>query len=352
MSFSLSLPQSRTLGCITVGRANVDMYPPQGQTLDTARRYDVFVGGSPANIAAGLAKLGISTGIITRVADDKHGVFITNYLSQMFGIDVSYVQYDTTGAATSLAFAERRPDATTIMYRHHVADLLLDSKQISKSYISQATSIVVTGTAFTQQPSRDAIQQAMRYAKESGVVCVMDIDYRPYGWQSLAHAQEVLSQALAMCDVIIGTREECAIMCYGKAYSGSVDNSTDTSDSSIISSSDIAQHFLSHGAQLVVIKKDKEGSSCFYKDAENAVHEVKGQVFEVDITKPYGAGDAFASALLGCLLLKYNLKDALTAAAASASINITGQSCTEAMPTMRDIQQFLAERDIKLSTPH
>ncbi len=316
--------------CITVGRANLDLYPPVGLRLDTTRSYDVFVGGTPANVAVGLARLGLQVSIITRVMHDRHGTFVVNYLSRQ-GVNVEQVQYDSSSAKTSLAFAERRPDADTIMYRNNAADLLLEPQDINPEFIELAASVFVSGTALAVNPSRSAVHTILRHAHKFSLLRILDIDYRPYGWESPEHASRALVEAAAYCDIIIGTQEEYAIA-LGCRSAQELDDA------------ECAEYFFKREASLVIIKKGKEGSRCFYKDNQDLTF-LDGPVFPVKMLKPYGAGDAFASAMLGYLLKGESLSHALKAGAASASISISGYSCTESLPSAQELEQFIAQKE-------
>ncbi len=315
----MKFAQDRKFNVITVGRANLDLYPPVGEDLDKARHYEAFVGGSPANIAVAIAKLGLNAAIISRVANDLHGQFVANYLQNM-GVDVSEVQFDSSGAKTSLAFAERKPDSRLCMYRNHVADLWLDAKEVSQGFVASSQSIVVTGFAFTVEPSRRANFALLEQAGNAGVVKVMDIDYRPYNWPSLDEAAEVTTKAARLCDILIGTREEFEV-------AGAKKSDTDT---------DAAQRFIDQGAKIVVLKRDKDGSVCFTADGK----VVETGIYPVQLAKPFGAGDSFASHFLASLIQNIPLEEALKNGAAAASINISGTSCTEAMPTEIERENF------------
>lgn len=326
MTIDSIFPQGRDIDCITIGRANVDCYPDEGETLDKARHYNVFVGGSPANISAGIARHDLKAAIITKVAKDAHGAFVVNYLSQNFGIDVSHIIYDESGARTSLAFAECRPDADVIMYRHNVADLNLEASEIDEHFIARSKSVFISGTALTFEPSRAAVLQTLEYARKHGVVCAMDIDYRPYGWESPELASQVLTDVAGKCDIILGTRDEFEV-------SGAPND---------ISDEKCADYFLQQSASLVVVKRGKDGSLCIYNEQDKFV-KIEGTVYLVDMKKPYGAGDAFASTFLSMLIKGSDISTALQYAAASASINISGVSCTEEMPTEQEIESFISK---------
>ncbi len=316
----IQFPQNRNLNVITVGRANLDLYPPIGEDLDKSRSYEAFVGGSPANIAVAIARLGLKSAIITRVADDLHGRFVSQYLANM-GVDVSQVQFDKTGAKTSLAFAERKADSRLCMYRHNVADLLLNADEVAKDFVASSQSIVFTGFAFTAQPSRAANFSLLEQASKAGSIKIMDIDYRPYNWPSLEEAALITTKAAHMCDILIGTREEFEV-------AGAQKSDSDQ---------DAAKRFMDQGAKLVILKRDKDGSTCFTNDGKI----IETGIFPVKLLKPFGAGDSFAAHFLASLIENEPLEEALQNAAAAASINISGASCTEAMPTKAERENFI-----------
>lgn len=78
----------KTLDVITVGRSSVDLYGAQiGGRLEDMGSFNKYVGGSPTNIACGAARLGLKSGLITRVGDEHMGRFIREQL-QREGVDV------------------------------------------------------------------------------------------------------------------------------------------------------------------------------------------------------------------------------------------------------------------------
>ena len=65
------------LDVITIGRSSVDLYGQQvGGRLEDMALFSKAVGGCPANIAIGTARLGLKSGLITRVGDEQMGRFI------------------------------------------------------------------------------------------------------------------------------------------------------------------------------------------------------------------------------------------------------------------------------------
>ena len=72
-----------TLDVITIGRSSVDLYGQQvGGRLEDMASFAKYIGGSPTNIAAGSARLGLKSALITRVGDEHMGRFIREQLAK------------------------------------------------------------------------------------------------------------------------------------------------------------------------------------------------------------------------------------------------------------------------------
>src|SRR3954466_3989484 len=74
-----------------LGRVGIDLYPNQLRTpLREGRTYTRFVGGFPGNVATGIARLGLTPAIVSRVGPDPHGEFVRDFLSGE-GVDVRFL---------------------------------------------------------------------------------------------------------------------------------------------------------------------------------------------------------------------------------------------------------------------
>src|SRR5690606_29000359 len=113
------------LDIIAVGRLCIDLNANEtNRPMEETSTFTKYVGGSPANIAIGSARLGQKTGFIGKVSDDQMGRFITSYLEKN-NINTQGVRIDQTGAVTGLAFTEIKSPAecSILMYRDNAADL-------------------------------------------------------------------------------------------------------------------------------------------------------------------------------------------------------------------------------------
>ncbi|MFC3884581.1 5-dehydro-2-deoxygluconokinase [Bacillus songklensis] len=319
--------ENRPLDFIAVGRLCIDLNANETQRpMEETKTFTKYVGGSPANIAIGTARLGLKTGFIGKVSDDQMGQFITQYLKEN-NINTDNVLIDRTGAVTGLAFTEIKSpqECSILMYRDNVADLKLDPTEVSEEYIKQSKALLISGTALAKSPSREAVFLALEYARKHNVVVFFDIDYRPYTWESEAETAVYYNLAAEKCDVIIGTREEFDMMEKLLNYEESNDQVT-------------AERWFSHHAQIVVIKHGGDGSIAYTGDGQSH----RGGIFKTKVLKTFGAGDSYASAFIYGLMQGMDISQAMRLGGASASIVISKHSCSDAMPTVEELKSFMA----------
>ncbi|MBQ4062339.1 MAG: 5-dehydro-2-deoxygluconokinase [Christensenellaceae bacterium] len=323
---------SRPLDAVLVGRAAMDF-----NTVDFTKSFGdnpifaKFMGGSPANTAVGMAKLGMKVGFIGRVSDDSMGDFVTDYLKEC-GVDTSHIKRCENGELMGLAFTATYPDGSTnlMMYRNDdVADMKLDPDDIDEAYIASAKLMVMSGTALSASPSREAAIKCLMLAKNVGTKIMFDIDYRPQSWKSRAELSVYYTIAGSFADIIIGSREEFDLM------------------DSIIAEGDsdeqTAKRWFKQGAEILVIKHGKKGSFAYEKDGKS----YKILPFLVNSIKSTGGGDAYASAFLSALINGQPLDKCLERGTASASLAVAATNCSEALPDDARLTAFIDDRHAK-----
>ncbi len=215
----------RKLDLITVGRSSVDLYGEQvGGRLEDMTSFAKYVGGSPTNTAIGGARLGLKTGLLTRVGADHMGRFIREQLMRE-GVDVTGVLTDPQRLTALVVLGIRGPDNfPLIFYRENCADMALDADDVDPAWIGQAGALLINGTHLSQPGVFAASLKAAEIMKASGGAVIFDIDYRPVLWGLAAKdngedrfvASEAVTLALQrilpLCDLVVGTEEEVRIL--------------------------------------------------------------------------------------------------------------------------------------------
>ncbi|TJY39798.1 5-dehydro-2-deoxygluconokinase [Cohnella pontilimi] len=320
-------PDGRTLDVVSIGRLCMDLNANEiHRPMEDTVTFTKYLGGSPANITVALSRLGLRTGFIGRIADDAFGRFIRRYLEQL-GVDTSSVITDKPGSVTGLAFTEIKSptDCSILMYRDNVADLNLEPADVNEQQIAGAKALVVSGTALAASPSREAVFTAISYARKHGTTIIYDIDYRPYTWANQDMIRVYCSLAAEQADVILGGKEEFALL---EADTGAP-----------FDEEAVARRWLGNRASLVVIKRGGDGSVAYA--ADGSVYP--GRTFPAQVVKTFGAGDAFAGSFIYGLQQGWDIARCQNYGAAAANIVVSSHSCSDAMPTLGQVEQVLRD---------
>lgn len=311
------------LGRVAVDLNPVDYYCPLNEST-TFKRY---LGGSPANIAVGLARLGKKCGFFARVSDDQLGTFVTDYFDKE-GIDTSHIKRCQNGEKIGLTFTEIKSEteSSIVMYRNEAADLKLDVEDIDEDYINRAKAILISGTALAESPSREAALKAVALAKKNGVPIIFDIDYRAYNWKNADEIAIYYSSVAREADIILGSREEYDL--------------TEKFIKVGMTDKETAAYWHSQNAKIVIIKHGKEGSTAYTNDGES--YSIKP--FPVKLLKSFGGGDGYASAFLYGIFEGWEIIDALEFGSASAAMLVASHACSQDMPSVDAVKEFIKQK--------
>ena len=307
---------------VILGRAGMDMFAhPPGVKSEHAEVFHADLGGSSANIAAGLCKFDCAASLVTSVSDDAVGRFCINKL-EYYGVDTRYVRSVAGEFRNSLAVYESRiDDFQNVIYRNGAADFQVTQEDMAAVDFTPFGALVTAGTVFAADPSRSATFSAFETARKRGLPVIFDIDYRPYSWPSPEVAADVLSRAGAASDMIVGNDEEFGFMA-GDMAKGL----------------EKAQSLAESGVGIVIYKMGEQGAVTF---AEG--QEIRTGVYPVKAVKPNGAGDSFMAGLLAGIADGLDLRDAVLRGSACASIVVSKPGCAPAMPDHAQLAQFLAD---------
>jgi 2-dehydro-3-deoxygluconokinase len=191
---------------VTFGEVMMRLSPPGRLRLGQARVLEVTFGGSEANVAAALAGWGVPVEHVTALPENDLGRACARFLRQ-FGVGLEHVVWG--GGRLGLYFYERgaahRPD--TVLYdRAHSAfatlepgripwaDVFADAAWFHWSGISPAVSASAAGTC----------REAVRAARAAGLTVSCDLNYRGRLWDWGRSPEEVMTELVSLCDVLIG----------------------------------------------------------------------------------------------------------------------------------------------------
>lgn len=309
---------------LVIGRAGMDFYAePPGTEMEEAESFSAHVGGSAANTAVALAKLGCETEVVTCVSDDAVGRFVTAQLVK-FGVGTRHFRRVGGEARNSLAVVETRlENCQSVIYRNGAADFDMGIADVEAPDYGDYGGVVLSGTALAAEPSRSATFRAIELARAAETPVIIDMDYRPYSWPSQEEAAEIYTRAIERCNLVVGNDLEFEVAA-GPGRDGF----------------EQARALLAGEPSLVVYKMGEKGAVTFTES-----ESFETGIFPVQAIKPTGAGDAFMGGFLAGLAEGLSVKDAVIQGSASAAIVVTRVACSSAMPDKTELECFISSQD-------
>ncbi|WOI55877.1 bifunctional 5-dehydro-2-deoxygluconokinase/5-dehydro-2-deoxyphosphogluconate aldolase [Palleronia sp. LCG004] len=326
----------RDLDVITIGRSSVDLYGMQvGGRLEDMRSFRKYIGGSPTNIAAGTARLGLRSALMTRVGDEAMGRFIREELVRE-GVDVTAVATDPQRlTALAILGIEAQDRFPLIFYRTDCADMALSENDVDEGFIARARAVVATGTHLSNPQTERAVLKALDLARSNGCRTALDIDYRPNLWGLAGHdageerfiasdaVTKKLRSTLHLFDLVVGTEEEFHI----------AGGTTDTI-AALRAVREVSDATL-------VCKRGAMGAAAFPGPIPDDLDAGEvGPGFPIEIFNVLGAGDGFMSGLLKGWLDDEDWPTALKYANACGAFAVSRHGCAPAYPTWEELRFF------------
>jgi 5-dehydro-2-deoxygluconokinase len=315
---------------IVLGRIGMDLYPQQVGPLRDVRSFAHAVGGSAANVAVACARLGCTAMLVSGVGNDRVGRYLLGELDR-YGVDSTYVVVHPT-LKTPVVIAELDPpeDPGLEFYRWPSApDLEVSEAVLPRDNVEHAKLAWVTGTGLSAEPSRSATLAAMRWRSERGATTVFDLDWRPALWNTPADATAAYGSALSFADVLVGNRDEIAV-----ALGIEAEPTLDWAGAA-------ARQLLGGHARCVIVKLGADG--VLLADADGTMVVVPP--LRVEVVCGLGAGDAFGGSVCHSLLHNDSLEAMGRRANAAGALVASQLLCSEAMPTLEELRDFVQSHD-------
>ena len=314
---------ANTLDVAVLGRIGYDLYSEEPYVpLPQVRRFSRYLGGSSANMAVGLSRLGARVGIVGCLGNDSLSQFLMEFLKSE-KVDTAHVQ-TRAGFLPSLCLTEVSPPDRfpQVFYRHNAVDTLLAATAEDLDYLASAKMFITNGTSLCASPSRESTYLALERAHQAGCRVVLDVDFRAMSWPSPKEAGLAVRLALPFVDVLIGNQPELMLV-------------------ADVDSLDAATARL-HSARIpVVVSKLGEQGTRVWTGGES----VFLPPYHVDVCTTIGAGDGFASGFLYALLEGMPMVECLHYGNAAAAIVVSRLSCSEAMPALDEVKALMQARE-------
>ncbi len=266
------------LDLLTIGETVIDFISvEETDSLLEATNFRRYQGGSPANIARYVAKLGGTPALVSKVGDDALGRYLRQALTEV-GVVTDHVTMDATAPTTVILISRTAGTADSVALRG--ADYRLHPDDVTAAVIRRARVVHASTFALSRKPARSAVCKAFRLAREHGKLISLDPNYDPAIWPERAEARTVLEDAFRYADLSKPSLDDARRL-FGAdlAPEGYVERYHDL------------------GAELVVLTMGARGTLL---SSGSDVRRIPAR--DVEVADATGAGDAFWAGFLVALL--------------------------------------------------
>lgn len=307
---------------VCLGEILVDFVAREaGVSVGEAASFQRAMGGAPANVAVGVARLGRSAAFLGCVGEDPFGQFLAKAL-RAEGVAVSGLQ-TTAAARTTLAFVslDAVGERSFSFFRQPGADMLLAAAQLDLAILSRARIFHFGSFSLSAEPAATATREALRLARAGGALISFDPNLRLHLWPDAEAARRAILPLVDEADILKLSAEELPIL---------------TTDGA-------ARSLWRDSLQALIVTDGPRGARLITPNGEWAL-----PAFRVPTVDTTGAGDAFVAATLARLAgqpdaLTVAPEETLRYACAAGALATTARGATTAMPTPAAIQKLLAE---------
>jgi len=303
------------------GEALIDLIPDPTQ----ASAYDAVLGGSPYNVAIGLARLGSPTGFISRISNDGNGEALAAALAEN-GVDLSFIVRDAR--PTVLAFVMRGTAKTGSRYSFYLDGTAYDGPWPFPKQWPKGAQHLHVGSFSAVERHGGAVVEAMRGAGSHATVS-FDPNIRPFVTPDRQAIAQLVERQVSLAHVVKASEEDLEWLYPGRSIE-------DTLAAWSKSGQGFCVATLGERGALAILGKDK----------------VEVPAPRVEVVDTVGAGDSFMSALLSAMDRDHSLGSAapqpkraelerwLRFAAAASAITCTRKGSDP--PTRPEVEALLA----------
>ena len=299
---------------------------PQGNPLLEANP-----GGAPCNVLSMLQRLGKKTAFVGKVGEDQFGRNLADAIKEQ-GIDASHLKMDPE-IHTTLAIVLKKPDGDRdfAFYRKPGADIMLTEDEIDPDFIKEAKIFHFGSLSLTDEPVRSATKKAIAAAKEAGALISFDPNLREPLWETLDHAKEQIDWGMKQSDILKISDNEIIWFTGKEDFDEGIE----------------ALKAAYPNLKFIALSMGPDGSRIYLdgKRVEKAAYLQEGTI------ETTGAGDTFCANMLSGILDygldmdEENMMKVLKQANAAASLVTTKKGALRVMPTLDEVNAFIASRE-------
>lgn len=296
---------------LTVGELLIDMISSEYGDNFECNTYNRYFGGSPANIAMNVKKLGINSIVASAVGSDSLGNFLISRVNDS-GIDTGCIQ-QVDYSTSMVLITKSRNTPVPIFYRG--ADYHMTYTAEIEEAIKSSKIVHFSCWPISRLPVRETIEKVIEVARKNDTMVCFDPNYHPMIWEKGEDGVKYVKSIIGKVD-IVKPSEDDAERLFGR----------DTHENQI-------EKFLMLGAKFVVMTLGSEGAI-----ASDGDEIIKFNTMASEIADTTGAGDAFWSGFYAAIVKGYTIREALKLGFAVSAFKLKHIGAVVQLPKLEEIK--------------
>lgn len=288
-------------------------------------------GGAPCNVLSMLSRFGRKTAFIGKVGNDGFGNLLEKAIVEQGISNAGLMKDDVVHTTLALVLKKENGDRDFAFYRKPGADVNITPDEIDPELIRSSRLFHFGSLSLTDEPAKSATHKAIAAAEEAGLIRSFDPNLREPLWNTLDEAKEQIDYGMQHTDFLKISDNEITWFTGKEDFDEGIQVLREKYP-------DI---------KLICLSMGPDGSRAYYGDLRVEVPAFV-QTGTIETT---GAGDTFCACVLDSILTngldgfdEDKLKAMLLRANAAASIVTTRKGALRVMPTVKEIEEFLASR--------
>ena len=290
--------------------------------------YRPHLGGSPYNVAIGLARQGIEVSYLSPFSDDMFGDQLYAALRKE-GVHMPITRRSLWPTSLALVTIDARGMPAYRLYREGIADKDTSFEEVGAN-LPRNLRVFHTGSLAITPSQVPKVRRLIEVMREKGVVVSMDVNIRLRASIDTEAYLEGVRSLLPLADIVKASDEDLEPFQFA----------ADTRKAAQVAYGEM-------GSGMLLLTEGKGGALL-----HTANHVIEKNAYPIaHIEDTVGAGDTFHSAFLAALCRSDAIKgpyreidhgvlgDAVDFACAAAAINVSRVGCNP--PTQHDVEEFV-----------
>lgn len=309
---------------VAMGELLID-FTPNGHSENGHILFEQNPGGAPANFLSMLSNLGLRTSFIGKVGNDQFGTILQDSLMKS-NVNTDGLVF-TDDIKTSLAFVHLHSDGERSFSFYRGADLAIQKNEVAYNIIENSKLFHFGSISMTNNPTRDATLQAVKYAKSKKKIISYDPNFRQSLWDDRLSAKKQIEEGLYYTNILKLSEEEHYLLTEANEFKGGTN-----------------LLYKKYGINLIFVTLGNKGCFFRFKDETGVVPG-----YEVNVIDTTAAGDSFFGSIIYKIIRHSESLNDLNSASlieyirfanAAGALTTTKKGGIPALPKLKDINRL------------